>query len=113
MKKVYVAETIPDAHLVAGLLKREGIHTRIENEDLVGAYGEIPPVAGTSPTVYVLEDADYERALEILQKNVKGFKGPQEYRSIVEIVLVDHFWALVAAVAVIVLVSLILATAFN
>ena len=113
MKKVYIADTIPQAHLVAGLLKNEGIKIRVENANLVSAYGEIPPATDTFPTVCVLEDSDYEKAMEILERNVKGFKAHQEYKSIVEVAVFEKPWVVLVAVLVIVLVALVLSSAFG
>ncbi len=42
MKVVYEAEHLVDAHLIAGLLRAEGIDSFIKGEYLLGAIGELP-----------------------------------------------------------------------
>jgi len=113
MKKVYIADTIPQAHLVAIILNEEGIQTRIDNGNLVSAYGEIPPATDTFPSVYVLEDSSYEEAMKILESKVKGFKATNEYRSIVEVAAFGKFWILLVLALVIVVVVLVMSSAFG
>jgi hypothetical protein len=66
VKRVYVAKHPTDAHLVKGLLEGEGIPVIVKGEALWIARGEIPITPDTCPSVWVLEDSDYERAIEVL-----------------------------------------------
>lgn len=70
LKKVYEAQNGPDAHLLRGLLESEGIPA------VVRGVGILPFIEsglfrmGNRPTVWVLDDARFPRALEI----VHGFR---------------------------------------
>lgn len=66
MRKVYTAATLADAHLVAGLLVREGIAATVMNENAQGGLGEIP-FTHAWPEVWVEEAQDVPRALEVIR----------------------------------------------
>jgi hypothetical protein len=66
MKKVYTATNPVIAHLVKGILESENIQSIVQGEFLWGARGEIPITPETSPSVWVLDDADYDHAGEII-----------------------------------------------
>lgn len=66
MRKVYSAATLADAHLVAGLLAREGIAANVLNENAQGGLGEIP-FTHAWPEVWVEEAQDVPRALEVIR----------------------------------------------
>lgn len=66
MIKVYTADNPVDAHLLKGLLEGEGIEAEVRGEFLWGCRGEIPLLPETSPSVWVIDDADRERAGEII-----------------------------------------------
>ncbi len=65
MKRVYLAQNPADAHLLRGILENEGIDAAVHGDFLWGARGELPLTVDTSPSVWVLNEADHERALEI------------------------------------------------
>lgn len=65
MRIAYRAASLPDAQLVADLLRTAGLDVRIFNQNAQSAAGEIPPaVAG--PQVWVVEDACLERARALI-----------------------------------------------
>lgn len=66
MKKVYTAKNPADAHLLKGLLEGENIEAEVRGEFLYGVRGEVPITPDTCPSVWVLEDADYDRAMELV-----------------------------------------------
>lgn len=66
MKKVYVAKNPADAHLVKGLLDGENIPAVVQGEFLWGVRGEVPLIPETSPSVWVVEDSDYDQAKELV-----------------------------------------------
>jgi hypothetical protein len=72
VKKVYVASNPADAHLVKGVLEGENIEVIVQGEFLWGARGEIPVAPETAPSVWVVDDADYERAVEVLSDLASG-----------------------------------------
>lgn len=66
MKKVYIAKNPADAHLLKGLLDGEKIEAEVRGEFLYGVRGEVPITPDTCPSVWVMDDADYDRAMELV-----------------------------------------------
>ena len=66
MRRVYIAENLADAHLVSNLIQSHGIETHVFNEFSHGAVGELP-FTHTWPEVWVKNDRDESRALEIVE----------------------------------------------
>ncbi|MHC4778086.1 MAG: hypothetical protein ACYTFG_05850 [Planctomycetota bacterium] len=112
--RVYIADSIPDAHLVSNLLSSHRIANKVINENLAGTMGEVPPTMDTSPAVCLLKKEEYSLAMKVLTENIKGFKEPKEYQSIVDVAAAGarkNPAALIAAVIVITLVILIIQAA--
>ena len=65
MQRVYLARDPADAHLVAGYLEDNGIKVGIQGELLEGGFGELPAM-GIEPEVWVQNDSDAARALELV-----------------------------------------------
>ena len=65
MIRVYIAESLADAHLVSNLIRSWGIESHIFNEFADGAVGELP-FTHTWPEVWIENDEDEARALEII-----------------------------------------------
>jgi hypothetical protein len=59
VKQVYLAENPIEAHMVVDLLQAEGIEAVVQGEHLFAIRGAVPI---SYPTVWVLDDDDYERA---------------------------------------------------
>ncbi len=68
MKKLCGSRNPADAHLMKGLLEADGIEVIVMGEFLWGARGEIPVSYDTSPTLWLKNEDDYERANEILSE---------------------------------------------
>ncbi len=66
MRRIYSAATLPDAHLIVGLLAQEGIPARVFNENAQSGVGEIP-FTHAWPEVWLEDAADAERALEVIR----------------------------------------------
>lgn len=66
MKKLYRAATLPDAHILRGLLAQAGIEARVFNENAQGGLGQLP-FTEAWPEVWVSEDRDLARAQEIVR----------------------------------------------
>ncbi len=64
MRPVYTAENAFDAQLVRDRLDQEGIAASVHGLMLTGAVGELP--ADTRPTVWIEDDAHYDRARELV-----------------------------------------------
>jgi hypothetical protein len=65
VRRLYIAADLADAHLVAGMLRIAGIEARVFNEHAQGAFGELP-FGETFPEVWIENEADLERAEDIL-----------------------------------------------
>ncbi|HUU71204.1 MAG TPA: DUF2007 domain-containing protein [Burkholderiales bacterium] len=66
MQRIYSAATLPDAHLIVGLLGQAGIAARVFNENAQGGVGEIPFVSAW-PEVWLEDERDATRALELIR----------------------------------------------
>ena len=80
MKKVFIATNPVNAHLLKGVLEGENIQSVVQGEYLWGARGEIPVTSETSPSVWVVDDADYDRAMEIVS-NFQAEEDNSDLRS--------------------------------
>jgi len=67
MKKIYTAKNPIDAHLLKGALEGEKIQAIVQGDFLWNARGEVPISPETSPSVWITNDADYERAVQVLE----------------------------------------------
>lgn len=66
LKKVYEAKNAADAHLLRGLLESEGIPAIVRGVG-IAPFMEVGLFRiGSRPTVWVLEDARFSRALEVV-----------------------------------------------
>ena len=72
MKKVYIAKNPADAHLLKGLLEGENIEAEVRGEFLYGVRGEVPITPDTCPSVWVMDDAHYDRAMELVASFREG-----------------------------------------
>lgn len=66
MKKLYRAASLPEAHLLRGLLAQAGIPSYVFNENAQGGLGQLP-FTEAWPEVWVSEDRDLARAREIVR----------------------------------------------
>lgn len=74
MKKLYSSHHLPLIGYLQGVLENEGIASIIRNEHLSGGVGELPPDA-CWPEIWVLEDADFERAKTVLVEHFDDDPG--------------------------------------
>jgi hypothetical protein len=72
LKKIYIAKNPADAHLLKGLLDGESIKAEVRGEFLYGVRGEVPISPDTCPSVWIMEDADYDRAMELVSAFGEG-----------------------------------------
>ena len=67
MKRIFQASSLPDAHLLAGLLARAGIDVHVFNENAHGATGEIP-FTHAYPEIWIIDDRDESAARAIIEE---------------------------------------------
>jgi len=72
LKKVYTARNPADAHLLKGLLEGENIEAEVRGEFLYGVRGEVPITPDTCPSVWVMDDSDYDKAIELVSSFREG-----------------------------------------
>ena len=65
MIRIYQAADLPEAHLVAGLLRHAGIDSRVLKENAQGGLGDIP-FGEAYPEVWIEHSADLDRANAII-----------------------------------------------
>jgi len=64
--RIYQAANLPQAHLLAGLLRHAGIAVRVFNENAQGGLGDLP-FGEVYPEVWIMDLADFARAGAIVQ----------------------------------------------
>jgi hypothetical protein len=67
MLKIYSAPTLPDAHLVRGVLAQAGIEARVFNENAQSLMGEIP-IHHAWPEVWLMDERDENQARELIRQ---------------------------------------------
>jgi len=72
LKKVYIGKNPADAHLLKGLLEGANIEAEVRGEFLYGVRGEVPITPDTCPSVWVVDDSDYDRAMELVSTFREG-----------------------------------------
>ena len=75
LKKVYVARGPGDAHVLRSLLESVGVRCVIRGDDFVPLQGGTLMHLETRPSLWVLEDDTYTRALEVVQDYVRCSEG--------------------------------------
>lgn len=65
MIRVYQAANLPQAHLLAGLLRHAGIAVRVFNENAQGGLGDIP-FSETYPEIWIERDIDLAQAHAVI-----------------------------------------------
>ena len=68
MKRVYVATTPIDAQFVRTFLESVGIAATVRGEHLFTLRGLVPVTEDTLPAVWITEDEDYDRAVDLLEQ---------------------------------------------
>ncbi|MDJ0793575.1 MAG: DUF2007 domain-containing protein [Woeseiaceae bacterium] len=66
MKKLTSAESLITINHYKNLLASEGIHTEVRNQHLGSIMGEVP-FFETWPQLWVINDLDYDRALQLIK----------------------------------------------
>jgi hypothetical protein len=66
MKRLCKASSLPDAHILRGVLEGEGIRVHVFNENAQGGVGQLP-VYEAYPELWLDDPADFERAEAVVQ----------------------------------------------
>jgi hypothetical protein len=74
MKMLYSNENNFLVSNVRNIIESHGITTFIKNEFAQGAIGEVSAI-DSWPELWVLNDADFEQAMDILESSQKSIKG--------------------------------------
>jgi hypothetical protein len=62
MRIVFTARHPAEAHLIRGMLEADGIRAVVRNDQLYGAFGEIPVL----PTVWIVDDSEADCSSELI-----------------------------------------------
>ncbi len=68
MLQVYSAQHPTEAHYVKGLLESGGIPCVVRGESLFAARGELPITIETAPSIWIVDDATYNDAIEVINE---------------------------------------------
>ena len=79
MKKLTSAPTTVTIHHYKNLLAAEGIRSVIRNEHFGSILGEMP-FTDTWPQLWVVNDLDYERALQLIGDDALAESPAEEWR---------------------------------
>ena len=80
MKKVYIAQGPIEGYLIKGFLEAQGIPAIVRGENRHAIRGGIPMTSDTLPSVWILQDADFDRVRE-LSDNLLDCCGQDEMYS--------------------------------
>ena len=69
MKDVYYAQTPAEAILLVDYLEQRGIDSKATNLDPSDVFGGVPLDPSSMPTVWVVNDADAERAEKLIAEH--------------------------------------------
>jgi len=67
MKRLYRASSLPDAHILRGLLEQSGIEVRVFNENAQSGVGQLP-VSEAQPELWLVDERDLDRAQTLLRE---------------------------------------------
>jgi hypothetical protein len=67
MKRLCKAASLPDAHILRGVLEQEGIGIHVFNENAQGGVGQLP-VGEALPELWVADEKDFQRAQEVVRR---------------------------------------------
>jgi hypothetical protein len=68
MKRVFIARGVSEAYLVRAYLENAGVGAIVRGEELSTVFGGIPIDGDSLPSVWVIEDTDYDRAMELIRE---------------------------------------------
>ena len=68
MRQVYIARDLIEAQSIKNRLDEEGIKSVVQGEYLAGAWGGVPIAPDTSPSIWVVQDDDFEKASECVEE---------------------------------------------
>ena len=75
MKRIYSSHNLAVVHHLRNLLETEGIKAVVKNQFLSSAMGDLPP-AECMPELWLLSDADADRAERFLKEALSAKTGP-------------------------------------
>jgi len=71
MKRVYAHDNYFFVFNIRNILENNGIRCEVRNDIMSSAAGEVPPIE-VWPEVWVLHEADYEIAEQLIKENLIG-----------------------------------------
>jgi hypothetical protein len=74
MKRIWSGSSLPDTAHFKNLLEQAGVACLIKNRELGGGIGDLP-VFDAAPEIWVLEDAEAERAAALIRDSMRPASG--------------------------------------
>lgn len=71
MIKVYEAENVSDAYILASLLESENVEVKVCNDKLMNLVGELPYSGEILPIVVIMNESDLAKAQKIVNSFLK------------------------------------------
>lgn len=71
MKRLCKASSLPDAHILRGVLEQAGIRVHVFNENAQGGVGQLP-VNEAFPELWLDDEADFDRAQSVVKEFEEG-----------------------------------------
>ena len=78
MKKVFVSQNLFEVEMRKKRLEEAGIRCTIKNQRSSGLAGEIP-FTEVFPELWVLQDAEYDRACQLLEEETELLSSNQDF----------------------------------
>jgi hypothetical protein len=79
MKRVWSGSSLPDTAHFKNLLEHAGVGCLIKNRELGGGLGDLP-VFDCAPEIWVLDDAEAERAAAVIRDSVRPTPSATPWR---------------------------------
>jgi hypothetical protein len=79
MKRVWSGSSLPDTAHFKNLLEHAGVVCLIKNRELGGGLGDLP-VLDCAPEIWVLDDAEAERAAAVIRDSVRPTPSTTPWR---------------------------------
>lgn len=77
MLQVFVAQHLPEAHFLCGLLEASGIESEVRGEALFTTIGGAATIPGASPEIWVARPDQVAQARVIIRGYVKGIASTE------------------------------------
>lgn len=68
MTQIYLARNPANAYILKGILESNGLACEVQGDQLYHLLGELPLSQETTPSVWIVDDTQYDRAMQIVEE---------------------------------------------